>query len=904
MRKRMESGGEMLPAAGLSQVQAQNRLEEFGENVLTGGKKIKASHIFAAQFKDVMVMILLVSTVLSVLMGEVTEAITIIVIVLLNALLGFFQEFRTEKTLDKLKNMAAPGATVLRDGVPVMIPASQVVRDDVVLLKAGDRVPADAVILEASSLYSDESLLSGESVEVEKIPCTDLSLPPELHRSDMVYMGTVITKGRGRAMVVSTGMQSEMGHIAGMLSEIEPEPTPLQKKLDVMGKYIAIGCLVICAVVAATGILRGEPVFDMVVTGISLAVAAVPEGLPAIVTIALALSVSRMLKRNALVRKLHAVETLGCADVICSDKTGTLTENKMTATHLYTTEGMIEVTGSGYEKGGEFLMGGRRVNVTAMTDVQMLLHIAVGCNNASIYTDDPREPRNRSFNPSRDVWQTAGEATETALLILAAKAGVFKEDEEREYRRIDEIPFDSTRKCMSVIVSSRSGDTQLFCKGAPDVVLEKCGYYSTNGRTLPLTSAMKQEFLRQNEEMGRQALRVLGFAYKTCRGSDRAEQNLVFCGLTGMIDPPRQEAYDAVLRCRQAGIRPVMITGDHIITASAIARKLKILTGDGIAMTGAEIDGMDDREFERIVGRVSVFARVTPGHKLRIVRALKKNGHVVAMTGDGVNDAPAIKEADIGVAMGMNGTDVTKEASSIILMDDNFATLVAAVEQGRVIYDNIRKFIRYLLSSNIGEVLTMFIGMLMGMPVILLPIQILLINLVTDGLPAIALGLEGAQENVMRRKPRSAREGIFAGGLLGLIIFRGCLIALATLGCFVTFFNLTGNLAIARTGAFLTLVLAQLIHVFECKSEQKSLFRINIFDNWKLIFAVLISAAIVFLSIYHPWGQFIFRTIPLSFMQLMIVSAFCIAGPLISSIIYSFSFRKKEEFVVTAEMPE
>lgn len=903
MRKKMERTGEQPLTEGLTQVQAQKRLEEFGENVLTGGKKIKASHIFAAQFKDVMVMILLVSTILSVLMGEVTEAITIIVIVLLNALLGFFQEFRTEKTLDKLKNMAAPQATVIRDGIPVIIPASQIVRDDVILLKAGDRVPADGVLLDANSLFSDESLLSGESVEVEKLPSTDLTQPPQLHRSDMVYMGTVITKGRGRALVVSTGMQSEMGHIAGMLSEIEPEPTPLQKKLGVLGKYIAIGCLVICTVVAITGILRGEPIFDMIVTGISLAVAAVPEGLPAIVTIALALSVSRMLKRNALVRKLHAVETLGCADVICSDKTGTLTENKMTATHIYTMEGMVEVTGSGYEKGGEFLLGGKRISINAIADARILLDIAVCCNNAAIYTDDPREPRNRTFNPSRDVWQTAGEATETALLVMAAKAGVYREDSEREYRRTDEIPFDSIRKCMSVITEKNNGDIFLMCKGAPDVVLEKCGFLSIHGQVRPMTSAMKQEILRQNEEMGKQALRVLGFAYKKCKAADRSESNLVFCGLVGMIDPPRQEAYDAVLRCRQAGIRPVMITGDHVITASAIARKLKILTGDGIAMTGAEIDAMDDKTFERMVDRISVFARVTPGHKLRIVRALKKNGHVVAMTGDGVNDAPAIKEADIGVSMGLGGTDVTKEASSIILMDDNFATLVAAVEQGRIIYDNIRKFIRYLLSSNIGEVLTMFVGMLMGMPVVLLPIQILLINLVTDGLPAIALGLEGAQEDVMRRKPRSSKDGIFSGGLLGLILFRGCLIALATLGCFVTFINMTGNLAIARTGAFLTLVLAQLIHVFECKSEKKSLFRINIFDNWKLIAAVCISVSVVIFSVYHPWGQFIFQTIPLTWMQIAVVLVFCVAGPLISSIVYSFSFRKKDEVTVPVEVP-
>ena len=875
---------------GLSSNEAARLLREHGPNLLHASKKTSAVKIFASQFKDMMVLILLGSTVISLLVGEITEALTIIAIVFLNALLGFFQEYRTEKTLDALKEMASPTAHVLRDGEPVQIPADQVVPGDVLLLEAGDRVAADGQVLESFAMSADESLLSGESVASEKQPAKELLKKEDTrpNRQDMVYMGTTIVKGHGSARVVSTGMSSQMGGIAGMLGEIEEEPTPLQKKLDGLGKYIAIGCLAICAIVTVTGILRGEPVFDMFITGLSLSVAAIPEGLPAVVTIALGLAVSRMLKRNALIRRLHAVETLGCADVICSDKTGTLTENKMTVQEIATIEQHLTVTGRGYERGGAFQLEGKHVNLSTLPCVQMVLQTAVVCNNARLVTSG--ESRGRFGGAG--IWEADGEPTEVALLIMAAKGNITQTQMDRDYTRISEIPFDSTRKCMSVVAADGTGRKRLFTKGAPDVLLEKCRWCMTAKGPVLLTPAMAKEISKVNGEMAGKALRVLGFAYKELESTaNPQEDGLIWLGMAGMMDPPRKEAYQAVSKCRRAGIRPVMITGDHKMTAAAIAKELNILREGELVMTGEEIDRADGEQLERLLPKVSVFARVSPAHKLKIVRLLKKQGHIVAMTGDGVNDAPAVKEADIGVSMGIGGTDVTKEASAVVLLDDNFATLVAAVEEGRVIYRNIRKFIRYLLSCNIGEVVTMFVGMLMGLPVVLLPIQILLVNLVTDSLPAIALGLEPADDDVMSRPPRDKEDSIFSDGLLSKIIFRGLLLGLTTLAVFVTFINLYRDLATARTGALVTLVLTQLIHVFECKSEEKSIFGVHYFNNWKLIGAVVISTAVLLACLYYPILRFVMRTVALSGMQLLIVFGYCMAVPVLSAIFHKAKRR-------------
>lgn len=871
-------------AKGLSTKEAESRLVEYGENILHNKTKKKPIALFFSQFKDLMTIILLISTALSVMMGDFTEALTIIAIVFLNAVLGFAQEYKTEKTLEALKKLAAPVCRVLRDGEAVTIEASRLVPGDVVFLEAGDKVPADSRIMEAVALEADESVLTGESVPVSK--SADPGSEAEHFKTDRLYMGTIVTKGRATAMIEHTGMKTEMGAIASMLGEIEEEPTPLQKRLGQLGKTIGIGCLLICAVVSLTGILRGENVLDMLITGISLSVAAIPEGLPAIVTIALALAVGRMLKRKALIRKLHAVETLGCADVICSDKTGTLTQNKMTVKRVFTFGQTIDFDDKDSAAKADF----------RHPDLERLLEIGAVCNNSSVTIDEEdyknRLSRNRAVLTVPKIIRAAGDPTETALLELTATSGKRPDDVLTRFRRYDEIPFDSQRKCMSVCVS-RGGENLMFTKGAADVIVEKCSFVLHNGRVLMMTPALKRTILQTNDAFAADAMRVLGLAFRELsRQGDKAEEKLVFAGLTGMIDPPRPEAFEAVQKCRRAGIRPVMITGDHKVTAMAIAGQLGIYRPSHTVLTGREMDGMTDAEFEKSVENVSVFARVNPSHKLKIVKALKKKGHVVAMTGDGVNDAPAIKEASIGVSMGITGTDVTKEASAVILMDDNFATLVSAVEEGRVIYQNIRKFIRYLLSCNIGEVLTMFIGMLIGMPVVLLPIQILLINLATDGLPAIALGLETGDEGIMLEKPRKPEDGIFSGGLLFKILIRGCLIGLTTLGVFVSILKSAGDIQTARSAAFLTLVLTQLIHVFECKSETKSLFGINPFDNMKLLLAALLSAVIIFSVIFVPPLQIIFKTVALTPKQVLTVLGYCMVAPVISAV---FSGEKKRE---------
>ncbi len=850
---------------GLTTKEAEKRLIEYGENRLEGKKKTSVGKIFISQFRDVMILILLGATVLSVLMGETTEALTIVAIVLLNALLGFFQEYRTEKTLEALEQLAAPMSQVLRDGVRQQIPAEQLVPGDLVYLKAGDRVPADMQLLEASALACDESLITGESAAVEKTA-----------GRDSVLMGTLVTKGTGTALVTGTGMQTEMGKIAGMLDEIEEDPTPLQLKLDQLGRYIGIGCLVICGIVSVTGILRGENILDMLIVGISLAVAAVPEGLPAIVTISLALAVGRILKKNAVIRKLHAVETLGCADVICSDKTGTLTENKMTVTALSTPEADYQVTGSGHEVSGGFFQGKQQAAISSDPAAMCLMEIANNCNNAELQ-QGLQEPK--GFFSARPAPPAAsGEPTEIALKILAAKAGV-----NRMEQRLKEVPFDSGRKLMTVVVRLPDGGSVTYTKGAPDFLLERCTHCLTRAGVKVMTAQMRQKIEEKNDAMASQALRVIGFAYG--RGDlSASEKGLTFVGLAGMIDPPRREAYAAVERCRQAGIKPVMITGDHKNTAVAIARDLKIYHKGDQVLTGKEIDRMSDAELTSVMESVSVCARVSPANKLRIVQTLKNRGHVVAMTGDGVNDAPAVKEASIGVAMGQGGTDVTKEASSLILLDDNFATLVSAVEEGRAIYQNIRKFIRYLLSCNIGEVITMFVGMLMGLPVVLLPIQILIINLLTDGLPAIALGLEPPEEDIMYQKPRKAKDSIFSGGLAFTILIRGCMIGLSTLVVFIWLARDGYPLEYCRTAALLTLVVTQLFHVFECKSEKKTLFSVPLGNNLFLLAAVAVSAGVILLAIYHPVCQQLFDTVALSAGTLGKVFFVSLIAPIISAI--------------------
>lgn len=863
--------GEEGEQIGLSVAEAARRLKIDGENKLRAKKKKSAAKIFTNQFRDIMVMILIAATVISVLLNEITDAVTILIIIVINAFLGFLQEFRTERTLETLEKMTAPTAKVYRDGVLREISAAELVVGDVFELEAGDRVPCDGFIVSHKGMLCDESILTGESVPAEKKARAgelDYGVPNLPH---MVYMGTVCVKGVARCEAVLTGMRTQMGKVSDMIGEVPDELTPLQKKLAELGKMLALICIVICVIVAAAGIIKGEPVFDMLMTGITIAIAAIPEGLPATVTIALALAVRRMLKRNALVHRLHSVETLGCASVICTDKTGTVTENRMTVQAIRTGSADYAVTGNGLRVRGEILKSGVSVQALTVPDLRELLVCGCACNNAVLTA----KPVRRGM--AQEEWEFVGDPTEAAILIAAEKGGVRLS--ETGLYRVDEIPFESETRQMKVMMRDENGGAVTYIKGAADVVLGECDCLLEDGRYQELTFARRREIMRGTEEMAAKALRVMAF-------SKTEEGRTVFLGLMGMLDPLRAEAKQAVKTCAKAQIRTVMITGDHKLTACAIAKEAGILTEGQRAVTGEELARMSDVKLEEQIDNIAVFARVNPADKLRIVRAFKRRGQIVAMTGDGVNDAPAVKEASIGVSMGISGTDVTKQASDVILLDDNLATLVRAVEQGRTIYANIRKFVRYLISCNIGEVLTMFIGILMGLPMVLIPTQILLINLVTDGLPAVALGLEPPEQSMMKKPPRNADASFFSGGLLSRIIFRGILIGLCTLACFVTLFRMTGSVEISRTGALIALAVSQLIHVFECKSEEKTIFSVPYFNNVWLIGAVLISLTCLFAAVYLPFLQGVFGTVALNSSQLGIAFAYASCVPILFGIFH------------------
>lgn len=852
---------------GLTEEQVSERREKVGFNQLVEGQKVSLLTIFLNQFRDFMIIVLLAATLISGLLGEYMDAVTIVAIIILNGILGFVQEVKAERSLAALKELTAPMARVRRAGNVETIPAKELVPGDIVLLEGGDKVPADGRVVKSSGLDIEESSLTGESVPVTKQANVYVDGVAALgDRVNMVYMGTLVTRGKAEFVVTETGMSTEMGKIAGLMQESEESLTPLQRRLDQLGKVLVWVSLAITALVVVTGVLHGNRWYDMFLAGVSLAVAAIPEGLPAIVTIALALGVQRMIRRNAIVRKLPSVETLGCATVICSDKTGTLTQNRMTVQRVWVDGEWYKVTGSGYDPNGEFVYEERSIRALRREGIKRLVEIGATCNNAvmkSVETDQGSE------------WVCDGDPTEGALLVMAKKAGF--DDPESVYKRIDEIPFDSDRKLMSVLVQDGE-DVYLFVKGAPDVLLDRATKVFTGGREEALSTTTKRAAITANGQMAGQALRNIAFAYRRFRSVEAAkavsdpEQELVFVGLCGMIDPPREEVFEAIHKCHSAGIRTVMITGDHQATATAIARQLQILPEDGLVLTGAELDSLSESELKQRVEDTYVYARVSPEHKLRIVRALQGQGEIVAMTGDGVNDAPAIKQADIGIAMGQSGTDVAKEASALILGDDNFATIVAAVEEGRGIYDNIKKFIRYLLSSNVGEIVTMFVAMLAGLPLPLLPIQILWVNLVTDGLPAIALGIDPAEKDIMDRPPRDVNEGIFAKGFSVKILSRGILIGVVTLAVFLWALKTDPkDLKHAQTLAYATLTMAQFILVFDCRSVDGGILKRNIFGNVWLILAVAASLGLFLLTIYVPPIAAVFKTVPLQGLDWIIV---------------------------------
>lgn len=864
---------------GLSSEEAKERLETSGENVLAKKKKNSAAKIFAGQFHDVMVMILLAATLISVLLGQYTDAVPIILIVVLNAFLGFIQEYRCEKTLEKLESMTAPTAMVYRDGELKRIPASQIVPGDVFKVEAGDKIPCDGYIQECTALTCDESILTGEAVPVEKVKCNGQLDFSTLNKDYMGYMGTVVTKGSGILQAVATGKNSQMGKVSKMLDEIKEEQTPLQKKLGELGKTLAVICLAVCVIVFLAGVIRGEPVLDMLMTGITIAIAAIPEGLPATVTIALAMAVRKMLKRQALVHRLHSVETLGCASVICTDKTGTVTMNKMTVTNIFCVDREFGEYAFNIDKNTDGIISesGKTADSRALKE---LLTCGKFCNNAVMSEPKPIKKRNRMG--TLDRYSAEGDPTETAILIACHRAGI---ELDEKYERINELPFDSETRSMTVVCKTEDNKTISFKKGSADVILRDCFYKFSDNETVSLSPIEKLAVIKKNDEYASKGLRVIAFE-KIC------DDKKIFLGLMAMKDPPRAEAKKSVMQCEKAGIKTVMITGDHKLTAVAIAKEVGIMKNDSIAMTGEELDKLNDEQLENIIENCRVFARVTPAHKLRIVKAFKNKGHICAMTGDGVNDAPAVKEADIGVSMGISGTEVTKQAADVILLDDNFATLVNAVEDGRSIYQNIRKFVRYLISCNIGEVLTMFGGILMGLPMVLLPAQILLVNLVTDGLPAVALGLEPPEKSVMKKPPRKESDSFFSGGLMWKIVFRGILIGLSTLASFTLILKTSNSLETARTGALITLVMSQLIHVFECKSEEKGLLEIPYFSNMFLIFSVIISGLVLFMGVYMPFLQPIFKTCAIGGKNMFIALLTSAAVPMLAGIFGGIEDKK------------
>jgi Ca2+-transporting ATPase len=892
-------------AVGLPAAEARDRLLRAGPNELPRPPKRPLWKAVAQQFGEALVLVLLGATLVSAALGEWTDAFVILAIVLLNAVLGVVQERRAEKALEALEKLASPSARVLRDGVPLDVPSRELVPGDILLLETGQHVPADARLIETVNLATEEAPLTGESAPVDKDAGARLEARVSMaERATVVFSGTVVARGRGRAVVTGTGLGTEIGRIATLLGTVDKEETPLQKRLDQVGKMLAILTLVVCAIVFAEGILSGEPALEMFLTAVSLAVAAIPEGLPAVVTIVLALGMQNMVKRNVVIRRLRAVETLGSTTVICSDKTGTLTQNAMVVRRFWVATAGGAVDGEGYAARGGFRAdGGADLAGAPAGDIGLLLRIAALCNDAHLVTRDGET-------------RIAGDPTEAALLVAAAKRGVLRDVLEESAPRIHEVAFDSTRKRMATIHREKAGGIFVAVKGAPGSVLERCTHLLVGGREEPLTEAWRARVEAEFAARAREALRVLGFAYRTGHGAPRSgdadavERDLVFAGLLAMADPARPEAAESIRVCREAGMRPVMITGDAADTALAIARDLALAEEGAAAVTGRDLAAMDDGELRERVESIAVYARVAPEDKLRIVEALQSRGHVVAMTGDGVNDAPALKKAAIGVAMGKVGTDVAREASDMVLTDDNFASIVAAVEEGRGIFDNIRKFIFYLLSCNMSEILTLFIAILVGMPRPLVPVQILWINLVTDGAPALALGMEPKEPGIMKRPPRRPDERVLSRSVLTEIVFYGLCITMAVVGAYAVALRLLApevaagritaeaSLAAARTTAFVAMALSQLVHSLNCRSPRASLFRLGLLSNPHLLGAIGLSAAMTVLAVYTPIGNAIFQTAPISGMILAAALA-AAAIPLVIGEVFKLAARAGAKPVVS-----
>jgi Ca2+-transporting ATPase len=896
------------PHQGLSMAEAQQRQSQYGTNELPREAGSSMWELVRGQFREVMVLVLLAAAVISIAVGDTKDAVVIMAIVILNAGLGFFQEYQAEQALAALGAMQTPHVRVRRDGHVQELSAVDLVPGDIVMLEAGDRVPADGRLLEAANLQVDESALTGESMAVEKTVAAmeDTDPPPALaEQQNIVYMGTAITYGRAVVAVTATGLKTQLGTIAALLQGVEKGRTPLQERLERVGFILASAALAICVLVFITGVIRGEDAEEMLLTAISLAVAAIPEGLPAVITISLALGARRMVRRNALIRKLPAVETLGSVSVICSDKTGTLTRNEMTATVLgLPGRDNIEVHGIGYEPVGHFYEGKRLLNPT---DDKVLGRILKA---SALNTDAFLEQ-----NHDTERWEIVGDTTEGALLVMARKAGWSRAVLEDEMPREAELPFSSERKAMTTIHRPRgefaaelfeNAPYVSFTKGAPDQLVSWASLEVMPTGPSPLTPERRDAWSKEIERMAGEGLRVIGIGYRALEmipatlSPETLERNLTLLGLIGIVDPPREEARIAVKKAADAGIRTVMITGDHKLTAAAIARQLGIMNEGGQVVTGVDLDRMSGDQLRQAVQATSVYARVTPEHKLRVVEALQSHGQIVAMTGDGVNDAPALKQANIGVAMGITGTDVSQGAADMVLTDDNFASIVAAVEEGRTIYDNIRKFIRYLLSTNAGEIVTMFAALVFGLRVPLLAIQILWINLVTDGLPAIALGFEPSEPDVMKRQPRPPKESIFAHGVGFHVLWVGAWIGACTLVGFIWTLHRHGGeildpsgaaLDVARTVAFSVLALSQVFEVSAIHGGDASFLQTPLSRNKLLWIAVTLTAVLQMVVIYIPFAQEIMNTVSLDGVELIV--AWLLAGSLFPVVEIEKYFRRR-----------
>jgi Ca2+-transporting ATPase len=877
---------------GLTHKEAESRLLEHGPNELTEKPREGFLKMLLDQFNNFLVIILIVAAVVSLLLGEIVDASAIMVIVVLNAVVGVIQESKAEQALAALKKMSAPNATVIRDGHQITIPSRELVPGDLVLLEAGNYIPADMRLVESVNLKVEEASLTGESVPVEKVAGVVLDKEiPIGDRKNSAFMSTMVTYGRGKGLVTGTGMHTQIGMIAEMLQSYEQESTPLQQKLDQLAKTLGIICLAICGAIFVYGLIRDthfgtilsegftaylraekKDIIELFMTAVSLAIAAVPEGLPAVVTICLALGMRSMIRRHALIRKLPAVETLGCATVICSDKTGTLTQNEMTVVQAWAGGKKMKISGEGYNPTGQFSRDGKPFDPAGDPSASFLLHAALLCNDAKL--------EEGSGEKGEKAWRMVGDPTEGAMVVAAAKGGLWRREMEKVLPRVQEIPFDSERKRMTTIHQLQPSGGQFsfdcppnaaFVKGAPDIVLDLCDKIIMDGKSVPLSEEKKREVLGVNQEMARQALRVLGVACRPLDGipheckCEEVERDLTFIGLMGMIDPARPEVKEAVKIAKNAGLKSVMVTGDYKDTAEAVAKEIGLLSPGGRVLTGAELDKMSEGELTAIIDKVDACCRVSPQHKTKIVDAFKARGHVVAMTGDGVNDAPALKRANIGVAMGITGTDVSKETADMVLTDDNYASIVSAIEEGRVIYSNIRKFVYYLISCNIGEILIIFLAMLVGVPLPLRPVQLLMLNLVTDGAPALALGMEEGEPDIMKRPPRPTREPVINWEMQIGTAVQAVVMTAAVLGAYFWALQIyPQEVERAQTIAFVALCLSELLRAFTARSERYSIFSIGVFSNKWMLWADGSSLLLVLLVVYVPFLQPFFDTIPLS----------------------------------------